>query len=235
MAAIWALALLEVQKIDQKIRGIRTHLELLPKERKRIAADKAAIDAKAAGALKQLQECESAIHAMENEVASIGDKIAKLKQQSALVKKNTEYQVMISEVELCNQRIAELEEKILAGYDDLEKRKALYLRKKKLLAGDIAALKKEWLEFDALETELKEEIVEQEKKRAAAASRIESDLIRRYNELLGNQDSTPLTRIENDMCGNCFLKLTPQTMTLARRGSVAYCDHCSHMVYLEDL
>ena len=41
--------------------------------------------------------------------------------------------------------------------------------------------------------------------------------------------------ITDGICGNCFLKLTPQTMTHARRGAVTECDHCRHLVYLEDL
>ena len=235
MAAPWALALLELQKIDLRIRDLNTRLTLLPKERRRIADAKAAIDAEVERYRKKVKATELAIRQAESEVNTIEHSVQKLQQQSALVKKNAEYQTMMAEIAMSRKRIGELETTALEQYDQLEKQQEDLKRQTAEASARIRALKAEWMEFDQLEKEVRQEITTQQQSRTVAAGKIEKSLVERYDSLLKEGDTTPVSPITDGICGNCFLKLTPQTMTHARRGAVTECDHCRHLVYLEDL
>ena len=56
MAALWAEELLKLQALDDKIKGVRTRLALLPKERDRIVGAKKAADAEVAAADRRVAE-----------------------------------------------------------------------------------------------------------------------------------------------------------------------------------
>ena len=73
MAAPWALNLLDIQKIDQRIQELNVHLELLPAERKRIAAAKAKEDAKLAAVADDARKLQQANRQDESEIAALRD------------------------------------------------------------------------------------------------------------------------------------------------------------------
>lgn len=235
MAAPWALALLAIQKVDLRIRDLNTRLSMLPKERRRIADRKKALDAALEEKRAAVKTREMAIKKQENEITGIEQHIDKLQKQSALIKKNAEYQTMMAEIDLCKNRISAIETAVLEGMDQLENTRTALREATAETQAAIRTLKSEWLEFDELEKAVRAEIEAQQKKRVEVAGRIENSLVERYNHLLADGDGMPLAPVENDICGNCSLKLTPQTLTNARRGSVAICDNCGHMVYFEDL
>ncbi|MGE4563770.1 MAG: zinc ribbon domain-containing protein [Victivallaceae bacterium] len=234
MAALWAQALLEVQKIDLKLRDCETRLSMLPKERRRIADRKKAADAKIEAVRAEIRELELAIKKSESEMAAVEQHIDKLQKQSALVKKNAEYQTMMAEIEISRKRLGDLENAILARMDQLESLKEKLAAVTAKVNTEVRALKTEWMEFDEVEKAVKAKQSELALARTAAAGRIEATMMARYDELL-KSPGIPLATIENDICNNCSLKLTPQTLTNARRGSLALCDNCGHLVYIEDL
>ena len=236
MAAPWVLNLLDIQKIDQRIHELNVHLGMLPAERKRIAAAKAREDAKLAAVADDARKLQQANRQDESEIAALRDKIAKIKQQSALVRKNAEYQTMMAEAEMLTKQIGTLETRVLERLEELDRTRERYRKQQQQNAAAIRDLKAEWMEFDKVEKEIKKDIETGESERRVRAKRVEKDLWETYEELLRHNDGAPLVPVKDgDICGNCCLKLTPQTLMLARRGSVVVCDNCRHLVYTEEV
>ena len=50
----------------------------------------------------------------------------------------------------------------------------------------------------------------------------------------GKNAGAPLVKIENGICGNCHLRVTPQAMNAIQKGVVTYCDNCQHIIYDEE-
>ena len=45
---------------------------------------------------------------------------------------------------------------------------------------------------------------------------------------------TPVSKVEDGICGNCHLRITPQCMSDLKRDKLAVCDNCQGLVYAED-
>ena len=139
---------------------------------------------------------------------------------------------MLSSVEQNKIRIGELEERTLSLMDDLDAARRSAAKVASDNAASTAALKAEFDELFAFSGELKKEIAKLKAERPEMLKDIDSETLRRYTALLsGKEPGTPVVEAENGICGNCHLKITPQTLNLLRRGELATCDNCQHFVY----
>lgn len=236
MRALWATALLKLQNLDKQMQNIRTRLSLMPAERNRIIAAKNAAEAKVAAAEKVVAAHLAMIRRTESEIHALEDKRNRIRQQSALVKKNSEYQTMLAESAMLDQEIGKLESQVLAEMEKTPALEAAVQEAKKVCAGEIRALKQEYMEFGEAEKSFRQDLEKLKSERLAAAEMLESKILEPYEELLKGNDGDPLVPIQEDgVCGNCSLQLTPQTLSSARAGRFVLCDNCSHLVYDEDL
>ncbi len=237
MRALWAASLLKLQEMDNNIERIRTRLGLLPAERKRIIAAKNAADQQLVDAEKKLAVHRDAIRKMESEAQTLEDKRNRVKQQSALVKKNDEYQTMMQESAMLEHAIGELESRILTEMERTPVLEKQLADTRVAVQNKIRALKKEWLEFGETEKSFQKDLADARTERNAAAESIDVKIREPYEELHRGKDGTsPVVAIAPDgSCGCCCLKLTPQTLATARAGKLVHCENCRHLVYFEDL
>ena len=189
----------------------------------------------ASAAAEAAHKVEREIKSAESEIARLTDESRKLQQQSAMVKKNTEYQAMLNTVALNKNRIGKLEGDVIELLDKFEEEKARY---RKIKAANDAAVKSARAEFEeliAFAGEIKQEIAKLQAARPSLVRGVDSDTLSRYNTLLkGRSGGIPLVKIENGICGNCHLRITPQAMNGIQKGVVTYCDNCQHIIYDEE-
>ncbi len=81
---------------------------------------------------------------------------------------------------------------------------------------------------------LKDEIAKLQAARAEKAAPVAKDLLSIYNRLLTKADTVPFVPVTQGSCGNCHLKMTPQTVNRARKGELAFCDNCGYLVYFKE-
>jgi predicted nucleic acid-binding Zn-ribbon protein len=231
--AEWIQNLLALQDLDMRIRRMKMRLQLLPKERSNLEAE----ITKAREDLKQKSETvkktELTIKQVEDSIAKVNGEIAKLQNQSAMVKKNDEYKALLSEINNRHEQISELETKEITLLDDIETARTKFKEFEKQFEARKQTIEEDLKELSELGKELKEEIVQTTSGRTAYESKIESAVINIYNRLLKTKGS-PMVKIHNGNCGNCHLKITPQTFNEAKKSAIAICDHCSHMLYIEN-
>jgi predicted nucleic acid-binding Zn-ribbon protein len=236
MQSLWATALLKLQNIDERIRKVRTRLSLMPAERNRIIAAKNAAEAKVAAAEKTLASHLDLLRRTEAEIKALEEKRNRIRQQSALVKKNAEYQSMMAESAMLDQAIGKLEIQVLTEMEKTPAKEAAVAEAKKVCAGELRALKQEYIEFGNAEKSFRQDLENLKAERLAATENLERKILDPYEELLKSNDGNPLVPIlEGGVCGNCSLQLTPQTLSSAKAGKFIFCDNCSHLIYFEDL
>jgi len=236
MAARWAKSLLELQTVDLRIRELEARLALLPKEMgelkdKRDAAV-AAVNAAATAAKKIEQERKS----LESDIEALNAENKRLQQQSAMVKKNNEYQAMLGTVALNQKKIGDLESRVLERMDAFEAAKKTYREIKQENETAVNALRTEFEELVSFAADLKKEVAELKANRTDDIRGVDRDTLSRYQQLLGGKDGiAPLVRVENEICGGCHLRLTRQTLTNLQKGSVTSCENCMHLLYLDEV
>ena len=234
MTAVWVKNLLNLQALDLEIRNLKLRLTMIPKEAEKLQQEIAAIEGKVKAAKEKKASHELQLKQTEAEIAEINDKIGKLQTQSALVKKNTEYQAMLGTIAMLKKSISELESKQIELMDILaDDDKAIYAAVA-AVKPETAPLRSELKELAELVNDIKARGRELLAKRPELRSMTDSEILPRYEQILKKNDSIPLVPVEIDKCGNCHLRLTPQTLNQARSGAITFCDNCMHIIYMPD-
>ena len=233
MTAIWAENLLKLQALDLEIRNLKLRLTMIPKEAENLQMQIAKIEGKVKIAKEAKAAHEREIKQTEAEIADLNDKIGKLQTQSALVKKNTEYQAMLGSIAMLKKSISDLESKQLELMDKLSADDRAIRKAITDVKPDTAGLREELKELSELFSDVKKRGRELLAKRPELRSMVDAELLSRYEQILQKNNSIPLTAIETDKCGNCHLRLTPQTLNQARAGAITYCDNCMHIIYMD--
>lgn len=234
MIASWVERLLELQSIDMEIRSMKTRLVLIPKEKESLKTQLAAAEAGIKAAREEVRAAELAIKAAESAIAQKEAHIQKLQQQTAMVKKNTEYQAMLAEIDSDRAGIGELESNCLEAMDRLENAQRQLKVVTRENEAEIANRSTDIEELTAVEAELKEEIVRLTAAREAPRKLVNPSLLNRYEQIERRGSGIPVAEVKEDgFCGNCRLRLTPQSMSDVKGSQVAYCDNCMHIIYMD--
>ena len=231
MAAIWTQNLLKLQTLDLEIRNLKLRMTMIPKEANAVKAQVAAVEAKVKAARELRQSHERELKQNEADAAGLADKIRKLEQQSSLVKKNTEYQAMMDSIAMLKKAIGDLETRALELMDIIEEDAGKIRAAEETAKVESAGLREEYEELRTLYRDVQLRIRELEKQRPELRNGVDAEVLPRYEQILAKNSGTPLVAIEEDKCGECHLRLTPQTLNNARNGAIAFCDNCMHIIY----
>ena len=137
---------------------------------------------------------------------------------------------MMSEIAQNKAKISDFETEEITLLDELEKAKGELKEFEKQYQAKVRSIKENMSELQQMEGEVREEINRLISERGHKETGIPQEVIRVYSRLLKTAGD-PLVKVNNDICGNCHLKLTPQTLAETRKGSVINCDNCQHLLY----
>ena len=236
MAARWAEALLKLQRVDLKIRELEARLALLPKEMTELKTKRDAAVAEVNAAASAAKKIELERKGVESEIEKLNAENKRLQQQSAMVKKNTEYQAMLGTIALNEKKVGDLESRELELMDRFEEARKAYRKIRQDNEAAVNAIRAEFDELVAFAGDLKKEIAQLKEERPADIRGVDGETLARYNRLLAGKDGiAPLVRVENEICGSCHLRVTRQALTNMQKGAVTSCENCMHFIYLEDV
>ena len=234
MAVSWVEKLLALQDLDMEIKKLKLRLTMLPKEAEKLQKELAAIEGKVKAARNVKAEHELQLKKNENEIAELNSKIEKLQAQSELVKKNTEYQAMLGSIAMLKKSISDLETSQLELMEQLEKDNNSIRAAMAAVNPESTPLREELTELAELANDIKRRGRELLAQRPALRSMVDGEVLPRYEQILQKNAGQPLVAVEGDKCGNCHLRLTPQTLNSARAGNITFCDNCMHIVYIPE-
>jgi uncharacterized protein len=228
----WIGHLIALQDIDMRIRRMQMRLKLLPNEKIKLTEERKVADEELKSKSEKSKKCELDIKKVESEISQFNAEISKLQSQSVMIKKNEEYRALLKEIGDRNEKISECETKEIMLMDELEEDMSEFREYQKQHHARTKAIEDELNELSTMEDELKEEIIRQRRGRKGFESKLTVDVLSIYNRLL-KRKGTPFVKIHKGNCGNCHLKLIPQTSAEAKKGAIVTCENCAHMLYIE--
>lgn len=230
----WVSNILTLQEFDMKLRDLETKYRTIPNERHKLREEYEAAQAALAAARENVAKTDRTLKQTEAEIAAQNDTVRKLLTQSALVKKNDEYQTILQNIESTKERISELESRVIELLDEQEAaRKALADQEREFAATD-KQIREELAEFEQLIETIKADAVKLKTEKKKCVPRVELNVLNAYQNILTRDKGKPVVPIVNGTCGNCSLKVTPQLTNEAKKGTLVYCDNCSHILYYPD-
>ena len=202
---------LEVQDLEDEIEGLTTRVD-------KIAAD--------------IEEYQKAITTKKGEIADAEASVERYKEQLNEVKNNREYDTLSKEIEfqtleieLCNKKIREANNKIADKQREMETSKALIAERQ----GDLDVKKNE-LEEIMEETRVEEDKLKEQVKNLEA--KIEGRLLTSFKRIRRNaRNGLGIVYVQRDACGGCFNKIPPQRqLDIKMHKKIIVCEYCGRIL-----
>ncbi len=224
-------SLIELQQADREIARLKEEIAALPK---RVAV----IEGKLAGTKAVLEKAKTAVKAdeaarrkFETAIQDLQGKISKYRDQSLEVKTNEQYKALMGEIQFAERDIRANEDKILELMVNAE------IREKDVKAAE-ADLKAEMSEIEREKAAARERTAEDEKllaewnaKRGNARAAVSSDLLPHYDRV-AKYRGTGISEVRDQKCLACQVMLRPQTYNEVRNGvETVICESCQRILY----
>ncbi|CAN5632674.1 zinc ribbon domain-containing protein [soil metagenome] len=227
--------LLVLQNRDQKIMRIRSEIRTLPQQRAQLEAQLAASVAALESAKQRAQQVERDKKKLELDVGTRTESINRLKTQQYETRKNEEFRAMANEIERYAKEISVIEDQELELMEQADKLKLEVAAEEKNATTARAAVAKQQADLEekgkTLEAHLQELLAE----RAELASRIDEDVLERFERLLASKGDSAVVGLVHEVCTGCHMKITPQTTHRVKAGKeIVSCEQCGRILYWED-
>ena len=224
--------LLILQDRDQKIRQIRTEIETVPLRRTsletQLAASKASVEA-----LKQrARQAEMDRKKLELDVGTRTETISRLKTQQYQTRKNDEFQAIGHEIERYENEIRKIEDDELELMVLADKIKAELAEEEKKAAAAQDSIARQTADLDEKSKALESQLQGLTNERSELATKIDEDLLARFERLFKSKGDAAVVAIEHGVCTGCHMKVTTATVAQVRAGKeIVSCENCGRILY----
>jgi len=226
--------LLILQDRAQKMRQMEAELRSLPLERKSLEDQSIAASASLEAIKDKGRQVEVQKKNLELDIATRSESIARLRTQQYETRKNDEFAAMGREIERYQKEISDLEDQELALMEQADLLKAQAATEEKTTSATKLSIAQQVADLESKQTILKGRLEELKKERDELASKVDEDLLDRFNRLFASKGDAAVVALEHDVCTGCHMKITTQTAVRVKGGKeIVSCEQCGRILYLE--
>jgi len=226
--------LYKLQQFDDKVTETNTRIAEIPETIESLEQDR---DSKKDIVNKSKKKMDDNLKVRENlerEILLIKEKISKHREQLNKSTTNKEYQGFISEVKFEENKILEIEEKIIEEMlksdeimDEVRKSEAEFLKISEDYNKRIEDLKQNLQYY-------KDKLVEEQNQKLELRKTVSANLLQIYDKLIKNRDGKAISFVETNFCGICNVKIRPQRLSeLISTKDIFICENCGRILYKE--
>jgi predicted nucleic acid-binding Zn-ribbon protein len=224
--------LLILQDREQKIRQIGAEMKSLPLQRAQLDSQITATAA-ALEALKQkAKHVEVERKKMELDVGTRTESINRLKTQQYETRKNEEFRAIGNEIERYGKEIEQIEDQELELMDQVDKLKVEIAAEEKKSASANESFARQKADLESKDKALEVRLAELNKERQEIASKVDEDLLSRFERLIASKGDAAIVALEHEVCTGCHMKITTQTVHRVKSGKeIVSCEQCGRILY----
>jgi predicted nucleic acid-binding Zn-ribbon protein len=224
--------LIRLQQIDSFIesarRRVADHPSLVEGLDTRLAAAREAV----AAAKQRVADNRHARAAVEKDLAMIQGRLSKFRDQLMEVKTNKEYQAIQKEIEVAQQDVRRLEDKILERMLEADDLAGGVKEAEARLAKEQAALTEERQALEQETARLGTELDRVVSERAGLVTQIAPPLLSTYDTVFRGRKGLAVVEARDYICTACHVRLRPQVFNEIRRGDMVHqCSSCQRILY----
>ena len=224
--------LLILQNRDQKIKQIRTEAKTVPLQRAQLDAQIVATAAALESVKAKARQVEVERKRLELDAGTRTDSINRLKTQQYETRKNEEFRAMGNEIERYEKEIRDIEDKELELMEETDKLKGEIAVEEKKAAAARELVARQLEDLEAKSKALDARLADLLKERAELASRIDEDVLDRYERLFASKGDAAVVALEHEVCTGCHMKVTTQTAHRVKGGKeLVSCEQCGRILY----
>ncbi|MCC6143254.1 MAG: hypothetical protein IT368_05560 [Candidatus Hydrogenedentes bacterium] len=227
--------LLLLQDLDLQIEKLKDRELEIPKQKGKFDIQKKRLDEELARSEDRVKQLQLEQRQCEGDIEQKQDQIKKYDGQLLNVKKNEEYQALLHEIDNLKKQIGQREERILNIMEDLDAAKASLEEDRKRIQAERRRIEDESGEIDKELAVAVSERQALEAKREPLNKEIEPALLSRYRRIRQAKQRGPaVVALNDESCGGCHMKVTPQIVNEVMGGNVHACAHCGRLLYFPE-
>ena len=224
--------LLVLQDRQQKIKQIQAEIKTLPIQRDHLEAQLAASAASVETLKQKGRHLEMDRKKLELDVGTRAETISRLKTQQYQTRKNDEFQAIGHEIERYENEIRKLEDQELEVMIEADKLKAEIEAADKTARATKESISRQLTDLETKSKTLESRQEELAKERDTLASKIDGDLLHRFERLFNSKGDAAVVAIEHGVCTGCHMKVTTATAARVKTGKeIVSCENCGRILY----
>jgi predicted nucleic acid-binding Zn-ribbon protein len=226
--------LIELQRVDHLIAGVRTEIDTFPKRVRDADAKLSGARAALAAAKEGLVKSQAERKKFEFDVQQWKDRAKKYRDQSGAVKTNEAYKALQHEIANAEAEVAKAEDAQLQVMMSGEEAERLVKHAEANLKEDETAVTKEKKEIHALQGEKKKLLDSLLAEHERALAPIPEDLRELYARIAKRHHGTGLAEARDGQCRGCGMRVLPHTLQELRREpneEIYRCESCGLILY----
>jgi predicted nucleic acid-binding Zn-ribbon protein len=226
--------MIELQRVDQLIAGLRGELDAFPKRVRdadaKLNGARAAVAAAKEGLLKSQKDRKK----FELDVQQWKDRAQKYRDQSGAVKTNEAYKALQHEIANAEAEVAKAEDaelEVMMAGEEAEKR---VRHAEANLREDEQAVAKEKKEIEGLQAEKKKRLEALLAEREKALAPIPEDLRDLYDRVARRHHGAAMAEARDGQCRGCGMRVLPHTIQELHRepnDEIYRCESCGMILY----
>ncbi|MCA1660430.1 MAG: C4-type zinc ribbon domain-containing protein [Verrucomicrobiaceae bacterium] len=155
-----------------------------------------------------------------------------LKTQQYETRKNDEFRAMGNEIERYEKEIQQIEDQELELMDQAEKVKVEVAAEDKKASAARASIARQMADLDEKAKTLEGQLNELTTERTELSSKVEEDLLERFERLFASKGDAAVVALEHEVCTGCHMKVTTQTAHRVKNGKeIVSCEQCGRILY----
>ncbi len=224
--------LLILQDREQKIRQIRTEIETVPLRRKSLEAQLAESKASVETLRQRVRQAEVDRKKLELDVGTRAESVSRLKTQQYQTRKNEEFQALGHEIERYENEIRKIEDDELEVMVLADKIKADLAAEETKAAATRDSIARQTDDLDEKSKALDSQLQGLMTERSHLATKIDEDLLGRFERLFKSKGDAAVVAIEHGVCTGCHMKVTTATAASVKAGKeIVSCENCGRILF----
>jgi uncharacterized protein len=226
--------LIELQRVDHLIGGLRAELESFPKRIRdadtKLSSARAAVVATKDGLAKHQKERKK----FELDVQQWKDRAQKYRDQSGAVKTNEAYKALQHEIANAEAEVAKAEDaelEVMMAADEAERK---VRSAEAQLREDEQTVAKDQKEIEKLQAEKKQQLESLLAERERTLAPIPQDLRDLYDRIAKRHHGSAMAEARDGQCRGCGMRVLPHTLQELRRDpneEIYRCESCGMILY----
>jgi predicted nucleic acid-binding Zn-ribbon protein len=224
--------LLILQDRDRKLRRVQAELAHIGPERQMFQAKAADAQTGLETAKNRVKQLESERKALELEVETKNQLIARYANQQLQTRKNEEYRALTHEIETCKAEIFKIEDKEIELMEQAEAVQKQVVRSTQAAQEARKLMDDQLAQLAAREKNLQNELAELTTNREDLAAAVDESARGRYERLFKSKGENVVVGVQHGVCGGCHMRLPPQLIVQCQaQQELVTCSNCGRILY----
>jgi len=224
--------LLILQDRDRKLRRVRAELGHIGPERLMFQTKVAEAQTALENAKNRVKHLESERKALELEVETKNQLIARYANQQLQTRKNEEYRALAHEIETCKAEIFKIEDKEIELMEQSEAAQKQVMRCTQAAQEGRKLMEEQLAQLGAREKNLQSELAELTANREDLAAAVDEVARGRYERLFKSKGENVVVGVQHGVCGGCHMRVPPQLLVQCQaQQELVTCSNCGRILY----